>query len=86
MDTILLEKGSENYTLLENYLGLITNLSKEFKLKLIEELNTDLARKTTSNNDWIDKLYGAFVSDKSAEETIDEIHASRRFTREVYTI
>jgi hypothetical protein len=44
-------------------------------------LTTDLAKKNVPENNWIDRLYGAFVSDKSAEEMVNEIRASRRFDR-----
>jgi len=33
--------------------------------------------------DWIDKLYGSFISDKSAETIISELRSDRQFSREV---
>jgi hypothetical protein len=38
--------------------------------------------KTVKKNDWVDKLYGSFVSDKPAETMISEIRSDRRFIRE----
>ena len=68
---------------LENYLGLLNGLSRESKIKLVESLTSDIKNNTVSENDWIDKLYGSFVSDIPAEAMISEIRANRRFSREI---
>jgi hypothetical protein len=73
----------ENEDLLGNYLGLLNGLSKESKIKLVESLNFDIKNNTESKNDWIDKLYGSFVSDKPAETMIFEIRSDRQFSREM---
>jgi hypothetical protein len=78
-----MEIAIENEDLLENYLGLLNGLSKESKIKLVESLNFDIKNNTVSKNDWIDKLYGAFVSNKTAETIISEIRLDRRFGREI---
>jgi hypothetical protein len=78
-----MEMAIENEDLLENYLGLLNGLSKESKIKLVESLNFDIKNNTVSKNDWIDKLYGSFVSDKPAETMISEIRSDRRFGREI---
>ena len=80
MESIAL-KNEEN-TLLDNYLGLLNNLSREYKIKLIESLNNDIRKNTALSNDWIDRLYGSFTSNTSAETMISEIRANRYFTRE----
>ena len=72
----------EDNTLLENYLGLIKNLSREYKIKLVDSLNHDIEKSTSSSNDWIDRLYGSFTSNISVEDLITEIRTSRRFFRE----
>jgi hypothetical protein len=78
-----MEIAIENDNLLGNYLGLLNGLSKESKIKLVESLNFDINNNTVSKNDWIDKLYGSFVSDKPAETMISEIRSDRRFSREI---
>jgi hypothetical protein len=78
-----MEAAMENEDLLGNYLGLLNGLSKESKIKLVESLNFDIKNNTASETGWIDKLYGAFVSDKPAETMISEIRSGRRFGREI---
>jgi hypothetical protein len=78
-----METAIENEDILGNYLGLLNGLSRESKIKLVESLNFDIKNNTVSKNDWIDKLYGSFVSDKSAETMIAEIRSDRRFRREI---
>jgi hypothetical protein len=70
--------------MVDDYYGLLRNLSKETKLKLIEKLSNSITENTVSENDnFIDKFYGAFKSDKSAEEIIKEIRESRSFNRTI---
>jgi hypothetical protein len=80
---IFMEIAMENEDLLENYLGLLNGLSKESKIKLVESINFDIKNNGVSKNDWIDKLYGSFVSDKPVEAMISEIRSDRRFGREI---
>ena len=78
-----MEMVIENEDFLGNYLGLLNSLSRESKIKLVENLNLDIANNVVSETGWIDKLYGSFVSDKSAEMIISELRADRQFSREV---
>jgi hypothetical protein len=78
-----MEMAVENDDLLGNYLGLLNGLSKESKIKLVASLNFDIKNNTVSKNDWIDRLYGSFVSDKSAQTMISDIRSDRRFSREI---
>ena len=73
----------KNEDFLGNYLGLINGLSRESKIKLVENLNFDIKNNIASETDWIDKLYGSFISDKTAETIISELRSDRRFSREV---
>jgi len=73
----------EDDVFLENYLGLLNGLSRESKIKLIANLNIDIKNDIVSEIDWIDKLYGSFVSEKSAETIISELRSDRRFIREL---
>jgi len=78
-----MEIAIENDNLLENYLGLINSLSRESKIKLVENLNSDINKNNVSEKDWIDKLYGSFVSEKPVETMVLELRAARQFNREV---
>ena len=73
----------ENEIFLENYIGLINGLSRESKIKLIENLNSDIKNNNVPETNWIDKIYGSFVSNIPAETMVSEIRAARQFNREV---
>lgn len=77
-------KSNTNKIMVDDYYGLLRNLSKETKLKLIEKLSNSITENTVSENDnLVDKFFGAFKSDKSAEEIIKEIRESRTFNRTI---
>jgi len=67
----------------DNYFGLLNSLSKENKLRLIAKLSNSMAYEVVKNEDRIDKYFGAFISDKSAQEIIKELKESRNFNRSV---
>jgi hypothetical protein len=78
-----MEMAMNDKALLGNYLGLISNLSRESKIKLVESLNAEIRKDDVSETGWIDKLYGSFISDNSAEAMITEIRADRQFSHEI---
>ena len=63
------------------YSGLLEGLSSESKDELIESLSKSLKseKKNKENNSY--KSFGAFASEKSAEEIIAEIKSGRKFKR-----
>jgi len=67
--------------IVENYSGLFEGLSSDSKIELIESLSKSL----NSEKKFVDKAFyksfGAFASDKSAEEIIAEIKSSRKFRK-----
>ena len=69
----------EDNTLLENYLGLIKNLSREYKTKLVNSLNHDIGKPTSPSNDWIDRLYGAFFTKSPLHKESLKIGLGKRF-------
>ncbi len=72
-----------NTTIVNGYVGLLENLSPDDKLDLISKL-TALVRTDLGNKKSIFKeSFGAFKSEKTAEEIIEEIRNSRLFTREI---
>ncbi len=72
-----------NTMLIDNYYGLLSSLSKENKIKLIAKLSNSIVEETTEIENVVDKFFGAFKSDKSAEELIKEIKESRTFSRTI---
>ena len=63
-------KAIARTSLIDNYFGLLNGLGKENKLRLIAKLSNSMADEVVKNEDRIDKYFGAFISDKSAEEII----------------
>lgn len=67
--------------LIDNYFGLLSSLSREDKIKLIAKLSNSIVDEGVKKDDVIDKFFGAFYSEKSAEDIIKEIKESRTFNR-----
>jgi len=72
-----------NTAFLDNYLGLIRNLSPENKLDLIERITRTLKGNLTNKNRPITDAFGAWKSKKMADEIITEIRKSRTFNRQI---
>jgi flagellar motor switch protein FliG len=72
---------------ISNYLGLLKGLSPELKMALAVELINDATRKKTTRitarKNTARRFFGAFQSDKTAEEMISEIRESRHFNRNI---
>ncbi len=65
--------------IVDAYSGLFEGLSSLNKIELIESLSKSLKAETKIKENKFYKSFGAFVSDKSAEEIIAEIKSSRKF-------
>lgn len=76
-------KTNVSTSLIDNYFGLLNGLSKENKLRLIAKLSNSVVDEVVEKEDVVDKFFGAFKSDKTAEEIIREIRESRNFDRSV---
>jgi hypothetical protein len=76
-------KTNNTSILIENYFGLLNSLSRENKIKLVAKLSNSIANEVSEKEDVVDKFYGAFKSEKSAEELIKEIRESRTFNRTI---
>jgi hypothetical protein len=70
-----------NTALLDNYFGLIKNLSPEIKINLIEMIAITLKENVTSNKSSLTDAFGAWKSKKSADEIIAELRENRHFNR-----
>lgn len=71
-----------NTTLIEGYLKLLDNLSASNKLDLISRLTLSVKSDLTERKKTFYKSFGAWESEQSAENMIDEIRHSRTFKRE----
>jgi len=77
-------KSNANKIMVDDYYGLLRNLSKETKIKLIAKLsNSIIADNTSENENVVDNFFGAFKSNKSAEKIIKEIRESRSFNHTI---
>ncbi len=72
-----------NTTIVDGYIGLLDNLSTNDKLDLISKLSDSVKTDLKNKKSLFRESFGAFISDKSAEEQIEEIRSSRVFTREI---
>jgi hypothetical protein len=79
-------KSNASTIMVDNYFGLLRNLSKETKLKLMAKLSNSIIEDEISKNEnVVDRFFGAFKSNKNAEEIIKEIRDSQTFNRTIET-
>jgi len=67
--------------IVETYSNLFEGLSSMSKIELIENLSKSLKGKSKNKDEDFYKSFGAFASDKSAEEIIKTIKSSRKFRK-----
>jgi hypothetical protein len=67
--------------IVEIYSGLLEGLSPEGKAELIENLSKSLKTENKNKESKFYKSFGAFASEKSAEEIIADIKSSRKFRK-----
>jgi hypothetical protein len=72
-----------NNALIEGYLRLLENLSPDSKLDLISKLTQSLKGDVSKRKKSFSKAFGAWESDKSAEEIIKDVKANRTFNRQI---
>ena len=80
---------SSNTVIVTSYLGLLKRLNRETKIDIVARLANDIAREPEEINTKkgvVNRFFGAFQSNKSAEEMIDEIRSSRKFNRVIETL
>jgi hypothetical protein len=70
-------------TLIEGYIRLLDNLSPDSKLDLISRLSSSVKTDITNRKKSFKKAFGAWESQRSADEIIDEIRSSRNFNRQI---
>jgi hypothetical protein len=72
---------TEKY-IVETYSSLFEGLNSASKIELLEKLAKSLKKGDKTTDKEFFKSFGAFGSEKSAEEIIKEIKESRNFNRE----
>ena len=72
-----------NTAIVDGYVRLLDNLSATSKLDLISRLTASVKADLTDKRSSLKKSFGAFDSEKSAEEIIEEIRGSRVSTRQI---
>jgi hypothetical protein len=75
---------SNEINIADNFYGMLKNLSADVKLDLITKISESLkSSHIEAKNDSWKKLYGAFKSDKDADEIINEIRSNRHTNRNI---
>jgi len=69
--------------LVDIYIKILQHLNFEKRLELISKLSHTMIEETRFQSENFFQLYGAFDSDESADELINDIRSSRTFNREV---
>jgi len=77
------ETADINITLIDGYLQMLDNLSPSDKLDLISKLTDSVKSDIKNKKSSFKEAFGAFESEKSADEIINEIRRSRTFTRQI---
>jgi len=72
-----------NTTIVDGYIGLLDTLSTSNKLDLITKLTASVKSDLSSKKSSLKEAFGAFDSEQSAEEIIEEIRTSRVSTRQI---
>ncbi len=71
---------AEKY-IIETYSSLFKSLNESSRTKLLRKLSVSLKTKNNKTEDDFFKSFGAFASDKSAEDINRELKESRKFNR-----
>lgn len=77
-----METTDKSKSIIDNYFTLLKSLSPDNKLELIARLSKSMkSSKKLKNEVSLSSLYGSWKSEQSADEIIDELKSSRKFTR-----
>ncbi len=76
---------AETY-IIDGYIGLLSNLNPNLKLKLIERLSKSISKDISKKSDRFEKSFGAWEDSRDSEEIIKDIRESRTFNRQIETI
>lgn len=77
-------RTADLYTkIINGYLGLLKNLSPSSKLDLISKLTQSVKSDIRSQKNNLEKAFGAWDQEESADELINTIRNSRLFNRKI---
>ena len=69
--------------ILSGYWRLLSNLTPDLKLKLIEKLSKSINKDIITKKDRFEESFGAWIDNRDSEEIIKEIRDSRNFNRQI---
>ena len=72
--------------IVDNYFEMIKNLSADVKLELISRISDSLTDTSDIKNESWKDLFGAYDSEQTAEEIIDDLRKSRFTNREIESL
>jgi predicted metal-binding transcription factor (methanogenesis marker protein 9) len=75
--------AKRNNTIVDAYASLLSNLSHTDKMELVSRLGEAAEVTSRKRKSTFRKAFGAFVSEKSAEEIIEDIRGSRVSIRQI---
>jgi L-lactate utilization protein LutB len=75
--------SAQQTSVAESYFESLRNLSADTKLDLISKLSQSLKKEDVKPVNSLESLFGAYVSDETADEIIADIRASRLFTHNI---
>ncbi|MDJ0681529.1 MAG: hypothetical protein QNJ18_16905 [Xenococcaceae cyanobacterium MO_167.B52] len=78
--------NQSNYDILNNYWGLIKTLNTCWKLDLIERLTDSIRKNLKHKTNTMNLAFGAWESENSAEEIIEELRNSRSINRQIESL
>jgi hypothetical protein len=81
-----MQASDNKMTIIEGYFRLLENLTPSNKLDLISKLTDSVKSDLTNKKSTFKNSFGAFQSDKDADQIINEIRSSRTFTRQIEDI
>lgn len=73
--------SSQNITIADYYFGLLQHLNPDSKLDLISKLSQSMKINDEPPVVSLQSLFGAFQSEETADEIIEQLRASRMFNR-----
>ena len=75
-----------NQDMLNTYWGLIKGLNTNWQLELMERLSQTVRKNLEKKTSRIQQSFGAWESENSAEEIIEELRQSRHTDRQIETL
>ena len=78
--------SSQHISVADYYFGLLQHLNPDIKLDLISKLSQSLKKSDETPEVSLQSLFGAYQSEETADEIIEQLRASRVFNRNRETL